>query len=123
MDSDKCRRPVTVVTRSFCQTLLPGQARFYMGALARAASRAAQATTGFRSLRQGNPFLDDPGHFSDYLSAKKHFVNIAHVEHIDDTAKIRLATIPPRIMGINHEVMLHVDFFMLPQLFQLHPVK
>ncbi|MGO9108553.1 MAG: hypothetical protein ACLP9L_04905 [Thermoguttaceae bacterium] len=39
-------------------------------------------------LRQSNPFLDDPWHLGNYLPAEKHLVNIAHVEHIDDTAQV-----------------------------------
>ena len=56
-------------------------------------------------LRQSNPFLDDPRHFFHHLPTEKDFVNITHVQHIDDAAQIGLSAIPPRIMGVNHEVV------------------
>lgn len=38
--------------------------------------------------RDVNPLPNNPRHFVDYFSPEEHFVNVAHMQHVDDAAEI-----------------------------------
>ncbi|HWF63750.1 MAG TPA: hypothetical protein VN685_03970 [Rhizomicrobium sp.] len=44
-----------------------------------------------------DPFGNNTGQFRLKFFAKKYFIYVAHIQHIDDTAEISLSVIPPAI--------------------------
>lgn len=52
-----------------------------------------------------NPFSHDSGKPVEHFRSKQHFIDVAHVKHINDPAQIRLALDPPSVMCINHQEM------------------
>lgn len=73
--------------------------------------------------RQSPPF---PGYLRqplDNFSAKQDFIHVAHVQHINDSAEVGLPTFPPGIVRVDDEIMLHVDPFVLSQLFKFHAIQ
>ena len=57
------------------------------------------------------------------LSAKQHLANVAHVEHVQNTAQIwSTAAAPPRVMGIDNQTMLDRASDRLASFLQFHPI-
>ena len=44
----------------------------------------------------------------DYLEPEQHFVYISHVNHVNHTAQVGTTTLPPSVMGIDHQVVMHI---------------
>src|SRR5712692_6152331 len=57
------------------------------------------------------------------LLAEYHLIYIPHVKHIDDPAKVRASTFPPGVMGVDNQIVLHVNALFLLQFLKFHSVQ
>ena len=55
--------------------------------------------------------------------AEENLVNVSHVKHVHNPAKIGATAIPPSVLLVDDEVMLHVNSFLLSKFFKLYTIE
>src|SRR5215210_3565906 len=64
----------------------------------------------------GHPFGNELRHAIDDLTPEENFIDVAHVQHVDDAAEKGAATFPPCEVRVQDEVVLDVNAFMFSKL-------
>ncbi len=83
----------------------------------------ANPSNFFPISRGLNPLGDQAWQTINDFTAKENFVNVSHVEHVDDPAQVRSPAIPPSESVIQDEVMLHVYALGMAQLFKFKSIQ
>lgn len=69
------------------------------------------------------PFFYEVRQTADDFPAYKDFINVAHVKHVNYSAKIRLAAIPPSVPSVNHQVVKDMNSLRAPKFLNFHAIQ
>jgi hypothetical protein len=75
------------------------------------------------SSEKSNPLRYQHGQTINNFPTEQNFIDVPHVEHVNDTAQIRTTALPPGVSVVQNQVVLYINAFRRAQFFKFQAVQ